>query len=272
MSWETHSHTPLCQHASGLPVEMAAAAQAAGLEGILITCHGPLPRGISSGVRMRDDQFSEYVRLVAEAREFWAGRVDVRLGLESDFLPGLEEWVRALHERAEFHYILGSVHPQLSEYQEAYWRGDWRSFAVGYFRHLAEAAETGFYDCLAHPDLVKNLVTEQWEPEVIWPDILEALDRIAESGTAMELNTSGLNKRLPEMNPSLPILQAMKERDIAVVIGADAHAPNRVGDQFAAARELLRAAGYTHSAVFLERRPMRVPLNSSAISPGEEPV
>jgi histidinol-phosphatase (PHP family) len=189
MSWETHSHTPLCRHAFGSPTELAAAAHQGGLQGIIFTCHGPLPDGISANVRMRDTEFPEYLRLVEEARQHWAGTIDVRLGLESDFLPGLEPWIRSLHQRADFHYILGSVHPQLAEYQAAFWSDDWREFSRTYFRHLADAAETGLYDCLAHPDLVKNLVVSDWDLEAVWPDILESLDRIAATGTAMELNT-----------------------------------------------------------------------------------
>lgn len=267
MIWETHSHTPLCRHAVGNPTDLAEAAAAKGLMGLIITCHGPLPNGISAGVRMRDSEFPEYVRLVREAQEVWEGRLDVRLGLESDFLPGLESWVRELHQRAEFHYILGSVHPQLEEYKELYWSDDWRQFARGYFLHLAEAAETGLYDCLSHPDLVKNLVVPEWDLEAIWPSVLEALDRIAETETAMELNTSGLSKKLPEMNPSPAILSAMRERNIRVVIGADAHCPERVADEFKAARNLLRAAGYEESTVFLERTPMPVSLEEEQIRP-----
>ncbi len=264
MSWETHSHTPLCRHAFGNPTELAAAARQRGLQGIIITCHGPLPNRISANVRMREEQFPEYLRLVEEARRQWAGTVDVRLGLESDFLPGLEPWIRRLHEQADFHYILGSVHPQLSEYQALYWKSDWREFARLYFLHLAEAAETGLFDCLAHPDLVKNFVAKEWNLLEIWPTVLEALDRIAATGTAMELNTSGLQKKIPEMNPSAPILRAMRERNIRVVIGADAHSPGRVGADFALAQSLLRAAGYTRQTIFLERQPLELPLSEAA--------
>jgi len=74
-------------------VEYATAALERGLRGIIFTCHCPLPDGISHAVRMAPEQFDRYVEIVAEAREKFAGRLDVRLGLESDYYPGVEPWL-----------------------------------------------------------------------------------------------------------------------------------------------------------------------------------
>jgi histidinol-phosphatase (PHP family) len=85
-------------------------------------------------------------------------------------------------------------------------------------------------------------------------DIRRSLDRIAVTGVAMELNTSGLNKALPEMNPGRPILEEMVRRDIPVVVGADAHNPQRVAANFEDAFDLLQAVGYTQVNIFLNRQ------------------
>ncbi len=259
--YESHMHTPLCKHAEGLPGEYAAEAERRGLKGIIVTCHSPLPEGMSSGVRMAPEQWGAYVDLVAQAREEWAGRVDVRLGVESDWLPGLDGWLEKLHSSVELHHVLGSVHPQLAEYQALYLReGDWVSFHEQYFTNLAEAAESGWFDTLSHPDLVKNYGTKHWDLGARLPHILRCLDRIASTGVAMELNTSGLLKTVPEMNPSPTLLGAMRERGIAVVLGADAHTPLRVADRYLEAMDLLEAAGYASVRIFLERKAVDIPL------------
>lgn len=258
--YETHSHTPLCKHAEGEPEAYAQTAWERGMKGILITCHGPLPGGVSSSVRMTPEQFPEYVDLVSRARDAWQGRVDVRLGLESDFLPGMESWIESLHQRAGFHYILGSVHPHIREYREQYGQAGWPEFHRTYFTHLAEAAETGLYDCLAHPDIVKNLGPEEWNLEALLPDIQRALDRIAATGIAMELNTSGMNKVVAEMNPAPAILREMRRRGIPVVVGADAHVPSRVGDGYLEAYRLLEEAGYDRVSYFLNRKRETLPI------------
>ena len=264
--YESHLHTPLCKHAVGLPGEYAAAAEKKGLKGIVVTCHAPMPEGYSSPYRMEPEDWDRYLAMVAEAAGAWRGRVDVRLGLESEYVPGFLPWIERLHGRAEFHHVLGSVHCQMHEYTDAYFTGSWPEFQRTYFRHLAEAAETGLYDTLSHPDLVKNMQPAEWVLPRIMDDIRHALDRIAAAGTAMELNTSGLNKTIPEMNPGFAILKEMRARNIPVVLGADAHTPARVADHYGDALMILDKAGYEEVSFFLNRQRQTVPVVQAAAS------
>ncbi len=264
--YESHCHTPLCKHAHGQPTEYAAAAVARGLKGIIVTCHCPLPDGISHAVRMAPEQYETYVDLVQGAREQFAGRVDVRLGLESDFYPGVEPWLEKLHARVPLHHVLGSVHTQVPDYRARYFRGDWFDYQQTYFEHLAQAAETGLFDTLAHPDLVKNEAPHEWRLSRIEPYILRSLDRIAKTGVAMELNTSGANKALPEMNPGPRILELIRQRGIPVVLGADAHRPSRVGDAFDAALKQLETLGFTEVSFFLDRKRQTVTIEDALAS------
>jgi histidinol-phosphatase (PHP family) len=123
---------------------------------------------------------------------------------------------------------------------------------------LADAAETGLFDCISHPDLIKNENPDNWHPELILPEIARALDRIARTGVAMELNTSGRLKKIAEMNPFPEMLALMAEREIPVVLGADAHVPERVGDHYGEALELLASVGYQCVHYFVDRQPRSV--------------
>ncbi len=252
--FESHSHTTLCQHATGSIGEYAAVANAVGLAGLIVTCHNPMPNGFASHVRMAESEFDVYTDLVENARQDWEDRLEIRLGLEADFFPGMETYLEQQIASAPFHYVLGSVHPQLKEYKAAFWNGDAEAFQRQYFCHLADAAKTGLFDCLSHPDLVKNVTAEHWQPTRILSEIEAALDRIAETGIAMELNTSGLNKRIEEMNPFPAMLERMRERNIPVVLGADAHEPGRVGDHYVEALELLDYCGFQTVSVFENRQ------------------
>ncbi len=265
--YESHCHTPLCNHAQGEPLEYAAAAERAGLKGIIFTCHCPLPDWVSSTVRMSPPQYEHYHRLIDEARQHFAGRVDVRAGLESDYYPGVEPWLESLHVRFPLHHVLGSVHPQLSEFRDRFHTGDPFAFQQAYFDQLAAAAESGLFDTLAHPDLVKNMPPQAWHWPRIAPFVERALDRIAATGVAMELNTSGLYKALPEMNPGRDMLALMQARGIPVVIGADAHVPQRVGDRYREALRILQEIGYTEVSFFLERERQTVAIADALASP-----
>lgn len=264
--YESHCHTPLCKHAVGEPEDYCAIALLRGLRGIIFTCHAPLPNGWSAEVRMSDAEFDTYVAMIDRARSAYAGRLDVRLGLESDFFPGIEPWLEKLHRRAPLHHVLGSVHYQIGAYRERYFTGDVFAYQQTYYEHLALAAESGLFDTLAHPDLVKNESPIDWHVPRIRPHIEKALDRIAATGVAMELNTSGMLKSLPEMNPGPVQLRLMHERGIPVVLGADAHRPDRVADRYGQALNNLQIAGYKELSVFLERRRHSIPLEQARAS------
>lgn len=264
--FDSHMHTPLCKHAEGHPILYMEHGVAQGLAGIIMTCHSPMPNGFSSRVRMSPEQFNEYVALVREAADAAPEGFEVLLGLESDFFPGMGDWLRELHDRADFHYILGSVHWHIGEYMDAFWRGDPFAFQKQYFEHLAESAETGLFDCLAHPDLIKNASPVDWDLKRIRPWIEKALDRIAATGVAMEINTSGLNKSYPEMNPGPEMLALMAERKIPVVIGSDSHTPTRVGEGFTEALEAMQAAGYDSVSLFRGRQRREIPIEAAKAS------
>ena len=104
--YEMHMHTTLCKHARGEPEDYAAAARRRGMKGIVVTCHNPTDDGWSPGVRMSVAELDDYVAMVERARAAWSGRVDVRLGIESDYVPGMEPWLEKLHDLAAFHHCL----------------------------------------------------------------------------------------------------------------------------------------------------------------------
>lgn len=256
--YESHSHTPLCKHAVGEPEEYAQRALERGLSGLVVTCHNPMPNGFSSFVRMAPEQFQTYVDMVARAREAYAGRVDVCLGLEADYFEGYESWVEDQLASQDFQYVLGSVHPQLPEYAERYFDETPLDIQRTYFRLLAQSAETQLFDCLAHPDLIKNMTPRAWDVGAIMDDMREALDRIAATGVAMEINTSGMFKAFPEFNPGRAMLIEMQQRNIPIVLGADAHTPDRVADGYEDALDLLAQCGFSCVHVFKQRTPIAI--------------
>lgn len=261
--YESHSHTPLCKHAVGMPEDYARVAESRGLAGLIVTCHNPMPNDFSHHVRMSIDEFADYLDIVDRARRQWVGRVDVRLGLEADYFPGYEDWLEKQLTVTRFDYVLGSVHPQLKEFRELFWKDDPVEFQRTYFWMLADAAETKLFDCISHPDLVKNCTPDFWDPSAIREEIGEALDRIAATGVAMELNTSGKNKRVPEMNPGPEILREIRSRGIPVVIGADAHEPGRVGDGYLEALDILESCGFAEVNYFLNRERQTVSIREA---------
>ncbi len=261
--YDSHMHTPLCKHARGNPEEYAATAEKRGLKGIIFTCHNPGPKGWSPNVRMSLKELGVYISIVEKARRKWNGRIDIRLGLESDYIPGIEPFLEKLHATAPFHYILGSVHPQLNYYKQTFFNGNIYQYQQSYFENLARAAESGLYDCLAHPDLIKNTYPRHWDWIPLMDDILNSLDRITKTGIAMEINTSGLHKTIKELHPMPIMIMEMHKRNIPVVLGSDSHSPNRVGADFFTSIKLLETYGYKKISYFINRQRIDIPITDA---------
>ncbi len=254
--YDSHMHTPLCKHAVGTPDEYAAVGHERGLTGIIFTCHNPLPDGLSSNVRMDPEQFPEYLEMVEHARQNWADKIHVGLGLECDYVPGIDlnDWLEKQAAAEPYDYLLVSVHPHLNEYRQRFWQDDPVAFQKLYFDHLVESAQLGLHDALAHPDLVKNLVRDDWDVPRILDHVRGCLDKIADTGIAMEINTSGWNKTVQEQNPNATILREIAIRKIPIVLGSDSHEPGRVSDRFTDALDLAQDAGVEHISYFIQRQ------------------
>ncbi len=248
--YDSHMHTTLCKHAVGSPSEYAASALQKKLKGITFTCHNPVPDW-SPGVRMSIEEYPIYIDMIKAVQEEYAGQLEIYLGLESDYIPGMESWLEKLHARQPLSYILGSVHSHLSDYRKRFFHDNIREFQELYFDHLVSAAKTGLFNALAHPDLVKNCYPDSWNYLELRDHVCRCLDQIAKTDTAMELNTSGVNKRVKEFNPGASMLSDMAARSIPVVLGSDSHVPERVGADFAAACEVLRNSGYSEVSYFI---------------------
>jgi histidinol-phosphatase (PHP family) len=80
------------------------------------------------------------------------------------------------------------------------------------------------------------------------------VEKAARAGVAMELNTAGLRKDCKEIYPCRALVEMAAGAKIPITFGSDAHAPGEVGSAFAAALDLARAVGYTHTCRFHQRR------------------
>jgi len=261
-----HMHTPLCRHAEGWPIEYAKVAIDKGIPEIGFSDHNPMP-GDFDDWRMADSDFPRYLDLISEAQDTFTKDLVIRLGLECDFIENEESWIEKLSVRAEFDYLIGSVH-----YLEAGWAVDdpnpkWKHRWEGsiekiweqYWNLYSQCASSGLFDILAHPDLVKKFghrpagdLKRFYEP---------VIDIIASNKVAIELSTAGLRKPCAEMYPSVEFLELAFQADIPIVISSDAHRPEEVGFDFDSAIELARGVGYTHTARFEKRNRSLVPLD-----------
>jgi histidinol-phosphatase (PHP family) len=219
---------------------------------------------------------SEHIHRFAQGLELWNhpwfrrwGRDDLdsyveflvqsplRAGIECDFIPGAEDRTANLLDARDFDYVVGSVHfvGEGSLDAEAFdiWGSDgdpdriWRR----YFEMLAEAARSGLFDILAHPDLVKVWGPERPRPARDPRHYYEpAVEAIAESGIAVEVSTAGLRKPVGEIYPAPAFAEMCVEAGAVFALSSDAHTPEQVGYGYERALEFLDRLGVGEICVF----------------------
>jgi len=194
-----------------------------------------------------------------------AGR-PVKLGLEVDWVPGREDRIAELLEGRPFDYVVGSVHFIAEGAVDHADYDAWRNATPDevwnrYFRTLGEAAASGLYDILAHPDLVKvwggGRPLPEREPRFFYE---LALEGIASSGVAVEVSTAGLRKPAGEIYPAPELLELCLAAGSPVALSSDAHEPTQIGHAYESAVGLLRALGVERLSVFSARRRSEEPL------------
>lgn len=227
-------HTPLCGHATGSPREYAQAALDAGLDGVCFTDHMPMPAWYDAPWRMKLEQLPQYIEDIQEVQQEFAGKLEVRLGLEADFHPGTEHFVEKVLHMHNWDYVIGSVHylgawgfdnPEFAaEYQERDLGGLYRD----YYALVEGAARSGLFDSMGHLDLPKKF--GQRDPDGL--SALHALDVISECSLSLDFNTAGWRKPVQEAYPAPDLTRQAAERGIPFVLGSDAHKPEEVGHRF----------------------------------------
>jgi histidinol-phosphatase (PHP family) len=210
------------------------------------------------------DDIDEYCHFVRED-------TDLKLGIEADFVPGTEDRMAELLGARDWDYVVGSVHflgdealdhPDYDIWERNASRPDkvWER----YFEWLGEAARSGLFDILAHPDLVKMWGGRRPRPEGDLRRFYErAMDGIVESGIAVEVSTAGLRKPVGELYPATPFLEMLLDAGCPLALSSDAHLPEQVGFGYDQALEVLAQHGVTELSVF-ERRARRMePIGAS---------
>lgn len=269
MKFDLHTHHFRCGHADGNIRDYVEAAISAGLSVIGISDHTPyfgspedrpFPR-----ISMGKQAFAGYVNEVLKLKKEYEGRIDVLLGIESDFFPEHAEIYRNTLNQYPFDYIIGSVHSVggVSIFNENRWKGLSPAAKIAtkeaYYELIEQSARSGMFQILGHIDAMKGNYPEFTEiPAAAAID--QALQAIAENEVAIEINTSGKTKRSGGWYPNDAILERALHFGVDVTFGSDAHIPARVGDEREDVARRLKEIGFREWVYFKQQQKITVPL------------
>lgn len=258
--------------------EFVAMAQARGVDEIGISEHGhrfreywPIMRHIVEGqdadpqvAIWLNKEFSlcvdQYIDVVLEAKQLG---LPVKLGIELDYIPGMEDQIAKFIDSRPWDYVLGSVH-FLGQWAidfspEVGWPDrDVDSAYEAYFLTLQQAARSGLFDVITHPDLIK--IFGHRPSKAINDFYQETAQAMADGGVCCEVSAAGLRKPVQEIYPVRELLSACCQQQVPITLSSDAHWPEDAGRNIDRAIALAKECGYTQLAVFSERKYTLMPM------------
>ena len=242
-----HTHSNYCDGKATLR-EMVDFAVAHNFTALGFTGHCPLPFDNTYSIT----DYEGYCNEVRALKEEYADRIEISLGLEMDYVPGMLEDFSPLIKQGGLEYTIGSIHlipaegsaPRSADdlwmidgsryqtYDEGlmkHFGGDIRRGVRAYLHNENAMLERNRPTIVGHPDKIVMHNRDRYftEDEPWYRDLaLETIHLIKELDLICEINTRGIYKgRHADYYPGKWLIQEMKQLHIPVLVSTDAHAP-----------------------------------------------
>lgn len=208
----------------------------------------PLEHMPQEGPMLTIPQYIEAVQTAAHDAS-----LDVRLGLEVDFVPEKNEQIQAPLRGHNWDFLIGSVHEidgQQFEQDGERSREEGEALWSRYYQLLRAAVQSGAFSLISHP--VRLRTTNPYLP----PTLDQELEQLAADATrqdvALEINGYDV-LHYPDMVERLVRACALHHTPISV--GSDAHNPRQIAQAHTQTGALLRKAGITRIRIWRQRTP-----------------
>lgn len=257
-SIDYHVHTFLSGDAKGEILECARVAASKKLEEIGIADHFT-PKKLMNKLDKppRLQELADYVERVSSVGRKVKGVIELKVGVEVDFVPGFEDEIKDVLKGIPFDYVIGSVHFidgwafDNPKYVIEYQKWDIVRLYEKYFTAVQACAESKIFDVIGHPDLIKKF---GYKPKTDITDLYLATAKVfKENDVCIEVNTSGLRYPCREIYPSKQFLKICCEEGVQITLGSDAHTPENIGMDFDKAISLVKEVGYEYIITFTGR-------------------
>lgn len=226
-----HTHTYLCKHAVGKPIDYAKVANEHNFTELGFSDHCPYPNdALWLSSHMSCDEQPLYHKMVVEAKE--AVNIPIYFGYECEWHPRFKNWYsdELIHKYGSDYLIYGShwidkgnefiYVPEIIEKQDL----------IRYVDLTIEGMGTGLFSYLAHPDLFLSQVSN------LTPFYIDLSKKIIDASIELkiplEINGNGCKKpqierdgKMEYVYPVKKFWQMANERNAHIIIAADAHAP-----------------------------------------------
>ncbi|MEY7848490.1 PHP domain-containing protein [Natrarchaeobius sp. A-rgal3] len=230
---------------------MVDAAEVAGLEGIGFADHcNVAPRERMETMRSvygfnLDLTYERRRRAIERLRG--EASIEIYDAVEMDYDPRDEAAIRDFLETAAFDYAIGSVHAVGGANVQAPSQFAGRSDAdldgvvAEYFDRLVALVESELFDVAAHVDLIAR--TPPLRGRATDEQYRRVARALADSRTVPEINAGRALTDASIVHPADQLFEMLREFDVPVTVGTDAHDPSEIAGRATFLREFVEDAG-----------------------------
>ena len=262
---DLHTHTNH-SHGQNSVEEMFERGKLLGLDIMGFSEHSPRPPAYSY---LRGEYrehlkatFENYIHSILTLKQTNA-KPKVLLGLEMDYFPQEEDFIRETLAAYPYDYVIGGLHFLGTwgfDHSPADWEGlgedEKQNHYLNYYNTLTKLANSGLMNIVAHPDLIKIFSVDcfrEWLQEKNSLALVEkTLTAIKKNNMAMEISSAGLRKPCKEIYPCPAIMGMAAEMNIPVTFASDAHCINTIGHSFDVLEKYAKDYGYSQSVYFYD--------------------
>lgn len=260
-----HMHTAYSTDSDSPAERMAEEAVRRGLKTICITDH--LDKDYPFYEDLGKDAFlfdvEDYISELEALKEAYAGKLEIRIGVEFGMQPHLGEFCRELSRRYPFDFIIGSIHvvngtdPYYGEIFRQH--TDEEAYRETFRATLENLRQIEDFDVLGHLDYIVRYGRQKekeysYEKYAVYLD--EILKTLIQNGKGIELNTAGLKYGLGFCHPHPDVLRRYRKLGGEIItVGSDAHKPEHIAYHFEQARAVLKECGFRYYTEFKGRIP-----------------
>jgi histidinol-phosphatase (PHP family) len=183
--------------------------------------------------------FSTYVENARAAAS--QSSVDVRLGLEVDFIPGKNELIHSFLQEDHWDFLIGSVHEINGMQFEANYkwsREEGETLWIQYFELLRGAVKSGYFNVVSHP--VRMRVNNPYLPANFDEELERLVAEAVHYNVALEINGYDI---LHYHSLVYRLAKACVLHHTPVSVGSDAHYPRDIAQAHQQTEHMLREIG-----------------------------
>ncbi len=224
-----HTHTPLCNHATGEMEEYVKKAIELGFKVLGFSDHAPNDK-LNDPFRMKDKDYQIYSSRFDELKEKYKDQITLFKGIEIEYDIREKNYVEKFND---LEYIILGQHYIVDDSLKGKSRSvfdikEYHEFEI-YIDTVIEAIKTRRYTILAHPDLF--LMNNKEYTKEIDSLIKKLLECVEEYDIMLEINANGIRRKKSigatyenYVYPDFHFFNIAKEYNVRYIISSDAHA------------------------------------------------